>query len=60
MILVLYGYLIPVVLYWGNGRVSPDGIGPGHVANGVKEVGECSLQCHYVLGPGQLYKGKSP
>ena len=35
-----------------NTRVSPDGVGPGHVANCVKGVREGSLQHHYVLDHG--------
>ena len=37
------------MLYWGYGRVGPNGVGTRHITNGVKGVGECSLQCHYVL-----------
>ena len=29
-------------------RVCPDGVCPGHAANGVEGVGESMLQCHYV------------
>ena len=49
LFLVLYGYLSLATLYWGYGRVSSDDVGPRHGTNGVKGVGECSLQCHYVL-----------
>ena len=45
---VLYGYLLLGMLYLQYGRASPDGVGPRHVTNGVKGVGECLLQCHYV------------
>ena len=35
-----------------NIRVGPDGIGPRHVANGVKGIRKGSLQCHYVTDHG--------
>ena len=40
------------MLHWGYGRVSPDGIDTSHITNGVKGVGECSHQYHYVLDLG--------
>ena len=46
--LILYGCFLPGLLDWENFGVCPDGVGPGHVANGVKGVGKGSLQCHYV------------
>ena len=45
---VFYGYLALGMLHWDNRRVSPDGVGTRHIANGVKGVGESSLQCHDV------------
>ena len=36
LFLVLYGYLPPGVLDWDYVRVSPDGVGTGHVANCIK------------------------
>ena len=41
---VLYRYLPPGVLEWGNAGICPDGIGPRHVANGVKGAWEGLLQ----------------
>ena len=55
---VLDGDLTPGVLDGENVRVCPDGIGPGHVANGVKGVGKDSLQCHYVLDHGGGTRGR--
>ena len=49
---VLSGDLKMGVLDGENAWVGPDGIGPKHVANGVKGVREDSLQCHYVLDYG--------
>ena len=43
MILILYGYLLLGMLCWGYGRVGPDGVGPRHVTNGVKELGNASF-----------------
>ena len=40
------------MLHWDYGGVGPDGVGTGHIANGVEGVGESSLQCHYVLDLG--------
>ena len=36
LFLVLYGCLPPSVLDWGYVRVSPDGLGTGHVAGCIK------------------------
>ena len=36
------------MLHWRKGRVSPDGIGPGHVTYSVKRVGKGSFQCYNV------------
>ena len=52
LFLVFDGYLLPDVLDWENTGACPDGVGLGHVANGVKGVEEGSLQCHYVLDLG--------
>ena len=46
---VLYGYLLPGMLDWGDESVSPDGIGSRHVAYGVKGAREDSLQGNNVL-----------
>ena len=45
---VFEGYLSLGMLDWENTGVCPDGVGPRHVANGVKGVGVSSLQPHYV------------
>ena len=45
---VLNWDLAPGMLNSKNARVHPDSIGPRHVANGVKGVGEGLLQWHYV------------
>ena len=45
---VLYGYLAFGMLYGKDIGVCPDGVCPGHVANGVEGVEEGSLQYHYV------------
>ena len=38
------------VSWFGENRgIGPDGIGPRHVANGIKGVRECLLQGNYVL-----------
>ena len=55
--LIPYGYLSLGMLYWEYRRVCPDGVGPRHVANGVKGVGESLLQCHYVLNLGSGTRG---
>ena len=52
LFLVLYGYLLPGMLDRGDGRVSPDGIGPRHVAYGILRVREGSLQGIDVLDHG--------
>ena len=35
---------------WGNGGISPDGVGPRNVANADEGARECSLQGNYVSG----------
>ena len=42
-------YLPLGMLDWGNGGVSPDGVGPRHVANGIKRAREHLLYGNYVL-----------
>ena len=37
------------MLHWKNRRVSPDGVGTGHIAYGVKRVWKGSFQDHNVL-----------
>ena len=46
---VLNWDLSPGMLEGENSSVSPDGIGPVHVASDVKGAGKGLLQCHYVL-----------
>ena len=40
---VLYGYLLLGMLYWGYGRVSPDGAGPGMLPMVSKELGNAGF-----------------
>ena len=49
LLTVLYGNPLPVVLDRGNARVSPDGLGPEHIAYSIKGVWEGLLQGNYVL-----------
>ena len=50
LVLVFYGYLPFGVLDWGNGGISPHGVGPRHVANGIERASEHLLQGNFVLG----------
>ena len=47
---VLYRYLPLGMLDQSSVRVSPDGIGTGHIANCVKQAAEGMFDGNYVLG----------
>ena len=45
------------MLYWGNRRVSPDGIGTRHITYGIKRVWKGSFQDHNVPYIGYIMRG---
>ena len=44
LFLILDRHLLPGTLYRGNRRVSPDGLGPRHIAYGVKGSGKACFK----------------
>ena len=54
---LFYRNFTPGMLYWGKGRVCPDGKGPRHVTYSVKRVRKGSFQCYNVPDLGYSVRG---